>query len=785
MIFSEKGVKVAGLSSQSCFNFTWSASNSFSSLILHKRMSTSNRLTNRLISGLFRARNLLLGIASVLLVGSIIISSDLKFDQSIESLYSQDDPHLQKFLESKRLFGGDEFLMIAWRQSDLFEDEDRYELTEKAKQEIDSVVEQLNELPGVNAPSTQSLVSALRFPFGRAQVLDMVEGVLVDSKHEITSVVVRLTPEKNPDSRAKTFEEIVEIADTHEPRAFVAGEPIHIHDMFRYVEEDGTILFRFSFALLGIVLLVLFRSLRWLLLPAMIVGLSVNLTEAILVLADVQLSMVSAIMNSLVTIIGVATMMHLAVHYRDHRSTQCPEESLRESLTELIRPIFWTCATTSIGFLALMSSQITPVRSFGMMMSIASMLVFLSVLIIVPAGILLVSRFQNDPRSAPAEEQLVTLLDVNSHLVGRFPWIIFTMFGAATIFAAFGFQYLEVETNFAKNFRSESRLVKALTFVESELGGSTTLEVNFPAPEKLNNDFLDKASQLTAELKELGDDEGPYFTTTNSIDDGIKLVPSIPFVTNTPRKKLNRIVAIQPEFESTLYNAEGGRMRIFMRTLEQQSAERKNRIIQETTVLAKKYYPEAKVSGLFVLLTFLIDSLMSDQLVSFAWATAGIYLLMSIAFRSPLLGLVGLIPNIFPIVMVIGGMGWAGFRINIGTAMITCVSMGLTVDSSIHFVSAFQRERRRGLAVAQALSVTSHNVGRALVFANLALVVGFSVLTFSQFIPLVYFGVLVSLAMIGGLAGNLILLPMMLQLIYGKSGLADDPSLNNPDSNTP
>ncbi|MDC0307533.1 MAG: MMPL family transporter [Planctomycetaceae bacterium] len=748
-------------------------------------MSTPNRFTNRLITAIFRARNLLFGVACILLIGSIVVSTDLEFDQSIESLYSQDDPQLQKFLESKQLFGGDEFLMVAWRQPDLFMDEDRFELTENSKQDIESVVDQLNELPGVNAPSTQSLVSALKFPFGRARVLNMVEGVLIDSQHQITSVVVRLTPEKSPDLRAKTFEQIVEIAENHEPPAYVAGEPIHIHDMFRYVEEDGTILFRFSFALLGIVLLVLFRSLRWLLLPALIVGLSVNMTEAILVLADVKLSMVSAIMNSLVTIIGVATMMHLAVHYRDHRSTQSPEESLRESLSELVRPIFWTCATTSIGFLALMSSQITPVRSFGMMMSIASMLVFFSVLLIIPAGILLVSRFQNDPQSAPAEEQLVNLLDVNSHLVGRFPWIILTGFTAATIFAAFGFQQLEVETNFAKNFRSESRLVKALTFVESVLGGSTTLEVNFPAPEKLTNNFLKKASRLTAQLRELGDEEGPYFTTTNSLNDGIQLVPTVPFISNTPRKKLNRIVAIQPEFESTLYNAEEGRMRIFMRTLEQQSAERKNRIIEETTKLAKESFPEAKVAGLFVLLTFLIDSLMSDQLISFAWAAAGIYLLMSIAFRSPLLGFVGLIPNIFPIILVIGGMGWVGFKINIGTAMITCVSMGLTVDSSIHFVSAFQRERKRGLPVSQALSVTSHNVGRALVFANLALVVGFSVLTFSQFIPLVYFGVLVSLAMIGGLAGNLILLPMLLQLIYRESKVADESSLNNAASSTP
>ncbi|MCH5373064.1 MAG: RND family transporter, partial [Planctomycetes bacterium] len=128
----------------------------------------------------------------------------------------------------------------------------------------------------------------------------------------------------------------------------------------------------------------------------------------------------------------------------------------------------------------------------------------------------------------------------------------------------------------------------------------------------------------------------------------------------------------------------------------------------------------------------------------------------------------GLIPNVFPIAVLIGGMGWLGIPINIGTAMIACVSMGLTVDSSIHYLASFQRERSRSQSLEEALRRTSQDVGRALIFANLALVAGFIVLTYSQFIPLVYFGILVSLAMIGGLAGNLILLPLMLSLLERK-----------------
>ena len=181
-----------------------------------------------------------------------------------------------------------------------------------------------------------------------------------------------------------------------------------------------------------------------------------------------------------------------------------------------------------------------------------------------------------------------------------------------------------------------------------------------------------------------------------------------------------------------------------------------------------------------MLLAFLIESLLSDQLVSFILAAIGIGTMMTIAFRSPVIGLISLIPNLFPIVLVIGSMGWIGLPINIATAMIASVSMGLTVDSSIHYISGYRRARKRGLPVIDALRETHQGVGRALVFANVALIVGFSVLTLSHFIPLIYFGILVSVAMLGGLVGNLVLLPLLLHWVSGER--AGDPQISQADA---
>lgn len=732
--------------------------------------------TDRVAAALIRWRYPLLVVAVVLLAASTWLARDIKFDQTIESLYAYDDPHLRDYLESKRLFGGDEFLIVAWREPGLFSNEDDHEdeLTESSRKRIEALTDKLNAVAGVNAPSTQNLITTLRFadalPISalRTKVLAMVTGSLVNEDRDVTAIFLRLTPEKDSDKRAATFRNIRSIADAHDPPAYVAGEPLHVHDMFRYVQEDGALLFKISFVLLSAVLLILFRSVRWILLPAAIVALSIQLTYGVLVVADVPLSMVSAILNSLVTIIGVATVTHVAVHYREYRHNYAPEESLRRTLALLLSPIFWTCATTAVGFLALVSSQISPVRSFGLMMSLASMLVFLSSVMILPGGVLMFARWRNDPREAPAEQQLVSLLDRVFDFVRRYPWGVSTALAASIVVLALGLTRLTVETDFSKNFRESSPLVQSLRFVETELGGAGTLEVNFNAPSELTDEFIDGLANLSGRIRDLEYNGEKLVTQANSLDQGIDLFPKIkflPFLPKTPRQKLDFIARFQPEFEPSLYNRKEHRTRIFLRAYEQRSAEHKNQVIRQVRDAARETHPEAKVSGTYVLLTFLVDSLLSDQIVSFTWAAIGLTIVMTLAFRSLLYGVIGLLPNIFPIVLVIGGMGWANVPINIGTAMITCVSMGLTVDSSIHYLASYRRERRLGIPADEAISHTNRDVGRALVFANLALVAGFVVLTFSKFIPLVYFGFLVGAAMTGGLLGNLLLLPVLLRFL--------------------
>jgi predicted RND superfamily exporter protein len=305
--------------------------------------------------------------------------------------------------------------------------------------------------------------------------------------------------------------------------------------------------------------------------------------------------------------------------------------------------------------------------------------------------------------------------------------------------------------------------VQAITFFEDHLGGVGTWDVSFDVPDTLDFDVIDKVRALAEELRALQLDDGTSLTKVVPISDGVDLVPNLR--ADTLEEKIEFLNKLQPEFVSSLYNAERHRMRIVLRALERQPAEVKLQLIEAVEKTAQRHFPNARASGLYVLLAHLISSLLGDQIVNFVISGICVFVSMGLAFRSLRIGIISLVPNYLPIVLVVGSLGWMDIPINIGTAMIASVSMGLTVDSSILYLDSYLDRRREGVPHSVAIQMAHGTVGFVLVLINFALVAGFSVLALSHFIPLVYFGVLVSLSMIGGLIGNLLLLPLLLKWV--------------------
>ena len=719
------------------------------------------RAIDRLVDFLVRYNRLLLALAIVLALLSIAPAGRLSFDQSIESLYATQNVRLQDYVEGKSLFGGDEFVFVAYTDPDLF--------TDAGQKRLEDLANQLELVSGVAEGSIQSLNRTLAFArflgsSGREQVIEFSRGILLGDDNQTTAVALRLLDaHKSPVPRAETLAEIKRIAAQQTIPTFAVGEPVLVHDMFRYAQEDGEWMGWAASGLLILVIIFFLRSLRAVVLPFVIVQFVILWTKAILFQSGMQLSMVSSILGSLVTIIGVSTVVYMSLYYRKLRDEHNRVNAFRQTVKTIGTDVFWVCLTTAAGFGAQLSSHLHPVRSFGITMVIGSLLVLVAMILVLPGGFL-IGRERASLPVPRGELQVNQSLEGLSHWVLRHPWTVWSVCGVLVCFSALGLSRLKIETDFSKNFRANSPVVQGLNFLESRLGGAGAWEVNFPAPASLTEEFLDKVRRLADELRAVHGDQGKALTKVVAVTDGLDMVPSIPFLAGTPDAKAGWLNRFQAEFMPSLYNPHAGRMRIMLRSYERQSSEAKEQLITQVGEIARATFPETKVTGLFVLLTFLIDSLLHDQWTDLMLGAISLITIMTIAYRSLWMGIVSLVPNVIPIILLLGGMGWLNVPVNIGTAMISSDTMGLTIHDSIFYISAYLRARRSGLNFSNALRHVQSETRQPLLYSNIALIVGFLVLATSHFVPLIYFGVMVSVAIAGGLAVNLLLLPLLLQV---------------------
>ena len=827
-------------------------------------------------------------VALLLAAPAYWISGQLSFDRSIENMFAPDDPLLAPYRRLKEIFGGNEIVLAVYADPQL--------RSAEGYRRVERLTGQLAEVPGV-----RSVMSISSTPLGAGIVRDsqasdkllaVLQGYAVgpprDGQYETASVVCTLEPSAPGLSPEKTIQDIRRLVQGHEIPGVIAGEPVMVVDGFRFIDRDGNTLGYTCLILLSVTILLCFRSLRWLLIPLAVIQLTLVLTQATMVLSRLKLSMVSSMLTAIVTVVAVATVIHIIVRFREARTTGA--SSLRALVTAgrlLAVPVVLACATDAVGFGALLWAHVGPVQDFGIMMAVGSLLVIVSVALLVPA-LALAGRWDIDPRRAWGERSLDIGLARLVRILLSQPKTVGLISAAVAIVVALGGRHLQVETNFTKNFRADSDVVKSYNVVESRLGGAGVLDVLVPTPDFLDDEMLDRIrrleDRLRAEVVVHAEDGTPSAGLTKvlsladvfdsaqpgdlvgalSTEQLVELVPvddildqvsheqlvqvaadkrvlrkldlppalravarfaplesvfqkmdraklvallkAIPqgtLLRAIPQEVLNEIwltlpVELRlgvirdalPEMVTSLYNDRQHTLRIMLRAHERRPAEQKTQVIRQIREICNEEFPvksgrQIEVTGFYVLLTSLVESMIRDQWICFAWAVIGIGLMMLMAFRSFKLALIAIVPNAVPILMVTGLMGWLDIKINMGAAMIAAVSMGLSIDSSIHYLTAYRRARRRGISVSGALHEVHQSVGRAMILSTLALIIGFTALCASQFVPTIYFGALVSLAMLGGLFGNLVLLPLLLMLVERRESNVQQGTLQRTLADSP
>jgi len=819
-------------------------------------------LKNRFLDALVRHRWVLLLLALALTAAALWPASQLSFSYDIEAMFADDDPKLLAYLETNKAFGGHQTVVIAFEDPDLF--------TPDKMQRLQGLADQLSTIRlGEHRPIVGIDTIAGVRRFGQATVLqelrthperaaeirddllgqDLFRNTLLgrDGKTVAISMTVDLGGQTR-EGTAEMMQKIRKIMDRTNLEYHLAGGPALLEGIFSYMEEDSRTFQIFTTLLLSVVMLVLFRRWRWVVLPIAVVHITLLWTKALLWLTQSRLTIVSSMLNALITIIGIATVIHVAVRYQDARAggQVSAWHAVQRTLRTVLPAVFWTCLTTAAGFGALTVSRIAPVQDFGTMMAVGAGLVFIVAAMILPAGMLLGKR-PAVVQPTVADTSLGRGLGELGTWSARHGLLVGACWGLMLAVALVGVTRLSTLNNFTDNFRKNSPITNSYAFIEGRLSGASPMDVVVPVTAPLTRKKCEQLRRLEADLRALPHEltviglvdlmdytearvgEVVIETTTGpaaraafkqlpggllvshirnvvqQVNAGMRKSEAFRKILDRLPGKMDRlpfrippqqVVMLLNQFESGIvegyWNRRKGHMRIRVYTKERLPAAQKDQLTADTQTLLRKHYgrtPGADpdnprqapfLTGEYVIFRHLVSSLMEDQATTFATAAACILVMMMIAFRSVWLGLAALVPNALPIIIVLGTMGWIGLPVNIATAMIASVSMGMAVDSSIHYIYRFRRHMETGTSATEAIRLTHASVGRALVFANLAILVGFSVLCLSNFVPTIHFGILVGVAMFGGLMGNLFVLPALLRLLAYFGRIPPDPDGAEP-----
>ncbi|MBC2713992.1 MAG: RND family transporter [Desulfobacteraceae bacterium] len=592
-----------------------------------------------------------------------------------------------------------------------------------------------------------------------------------------------LTDEENTEV-VLAIEKIVEKYRSPDLPIYLAGSPAVVHFLKQAMMSDMQKFMLLAVLAVAILLYVMFRRVTGVILPLVIVILSLLSTISLMAISGVPIKVPTQILPSFILAVGVGSSVHiLAIFFHRLRKTKNKEESIVYALGHSGLAVMMTNLTTAAGLMSFSNADVAPVAEIGIFASAGITLAFIYTIVLLPALIAVI------PLSSKKTETLRKnnrIMDSVLESIGRFSTthpkkILFVSFGIIAI--AFVGMFSIRFSHYPLKWLPETNTVRVATEkIDKELNGSMSMEILFKTdrenglykPELLNRIetagvdfekisfkeiFIGKTWSVTTILKEINQ-------ALNENDPDAYTIPqNKPLVAQEFLLFENSGSDDLEDFVDSQFSMARLTLKVpFVDGILYDPLEEKI-----TAYLNKNFHDvDFQITGLVALIAKTFNNTITSMAESYLIALCIITLLMVILIGRIKIGLLSMIPNLAPIILMLGVIGWFGFPMDLFTMMIASIAIGLAVDDTIHFMHNFRRYYDQSGDPKKAVFETLHSTGRAMLVTTIVLSIGFFIYMFASMQNIIRFGFLTGFTIIMALASDYFIAPALMVLVNKK-----------------
>ncbi len=530
-----------------------------------------------------------------------------------------------------------------------------------------------------------------------------------------------------------------------------------------------------SIAVLIVFLWLTYRALWGLMIPLLTVLLAVVGSLGIMELSGTPLNMMTTLLPVIMLVVGMSDVIHLISKYLEEiRMGRHKIEALKHMLKKVGVATLLTSLTTALGFITLIGVQMDPVKDFGIYTAIGVLLAFVLSILFIPSIFVLLKK-PDLVKKVKTNSQWDRFLSNAFLLILKKRQAVFSIYVALTLLSLLGASRIKFDYYLMQDLGEEHALMQELRYFQNNFGGLRPFEMALiPQSGKSILDYevmmevekLERFLVKNYELNQLSSPTQPIKLLNKALRNGREEYYKLPenkkrydylikqLSVFKEKEEFKMIVSVEEDLGriSGRIKDPGSRSMLF-RNEALAEFERSNinanllqiRLTGTPVIIDEsgRYVSKNVIIGLFI--AFFI-----------------IALSMGILFKSVKMAFLSLVPNLFPILLTAGFIGFAGIDLNMTTAVVFTVAFGIAVDDTIHFLSRYRQEIRSGKVNLLSIRRTYISTGKAVIITSIILLGGFGSLIFSDFLSTFYIGLFVSMTLVFAVLTDLTLLPLLL-----------------------